>query len=198
MKVGEKIYLEHYNGYGTSYTVGEVVKITPSGMFDVNMGSGVTRFRADGKKSGVQGYHEWYIDFTPFEERKAAIAQGERLKTARIAMRTCTVTDWFKNGSGQPDTASMSNELDRLEEVIRTTRKLISEVAHQPVPVPEMHACFNDACFAPELVAAARAAGESAAKDFDAACTAHDMQTIVTMTPEEQNLASIAYDRLTK
>jgi hypothetical protein len=67
------------------------------------------------------------LDLKPGE--KIYLDREKRLQVARGAMRDCTVSDWYKGGSGKPDAADMSSELNRLQEVIRNTRKLIEAVA---------------------------------------------------------------------
>ncbi len=91
--VGQKVYVAYSSTWDTRYTIGEVIKVTPSGMVDVmSQGGGSTkRFNQQGSEYGVK-FARTTLDTIPFDERTALIAQDQRAKFAAAAINAVRLT----------------------------------------------------------------------------------------------------------
>lgn len=89
LTVGEKVYVVHSGSWSCSYHEGTVVKTTPTGYVDVQIGfaSKPTRFKPDGREMGASYSYAEQIDDTPFEERKAQLEQEQRAAKATAALQ---------------------------------------------------------------------------------------------------------------
>jgi len=85
-QAGDKIYVASPGSWDTRYSVGTVVKVTPSGMIDVQhyTDGPITRFGTNGYENGNAGsrFRKYLDSHMTFEERKASLEQQERAKAA--------------------------------------------------------------------------------------------------------------------
>jgi hypothetical protein len=131
LTVGQKVHLVHGNSY-LSFVKGEVVKITPSGLVDIQVGKigegnplGRTiRLNKDGYEQGAQRYGSmtYFLDFISFEERIQAQELEQRTKHAANTIYVIKREDgvnykWGKDGL-QAEVARLQVLLDLAKEAV--------------------------------------------------------------------------------
>lgn len=126
MKINDKVFVsESWSGGSSSYHQGTVVKITPKGMIDVQIGAGVEaiRFNADGV--GVGYNSRKYLDKIPFDERVTLLAQEQRAKKAANALvgiqsQAGINYCWGKEG--------LQTEITRLQDLLNAAKILVEAI----------------------------------------------------------------------
>lgn len=125
MLVGEKVFIAHPVGWATRYTEATVVKVTPSGMADVQVGTNApVRFNARGR--GMTRYFEHdYLDTIPHAERVHLLEREKRERAAADALRAVTVKDgvnhcWGKDG--------MQSEVVRLQALLDAAKLAVEAI----------------------------------------------------------------------
>ncbi len=79
--VGEKVYVQRIGSFSSTFSVGEVIKVTPTGKIDVDLGWGVLRFSGD--HSCTDKFHKnLFLDTIPFGARKSEMDVENRAKDA--------------------------------------------------------------------------------------------------------------------
>jgi hypothetical protein len=129
MQVNDQVFIANPSSgmYPTRYHQGKVVKITPSGQVDVQIGECVRRYGANGKEIAKPGAYKTnnYLDTMPFDERKAIIEQEERTKIASILVHAIQADRrithrWSKEG--------LLNEVIRLETELAQARAAVEAI----------------------------------------------------------------------
>lgn len=121
-KVGDKVYANWIN----QWTVGEVVKVTPSGMFDVALNAVIIRFKKDGRRRGGDGYSDWRLDiWMSFDDRAANLQRLERSTKAADAINDIKTSERMR---GTWDKDTLMKEIDRLQAMVREARTLVEAI----------------------------------------------------------------------
>ena len=125
-KVGDPIYICRSGSWDTHYTKGTIVKVTPAGMVDVQVGTlEPMRFRPDGKLQGKKGFRAEYLDTISFAEREAIMAKNNRARAAENAISDIKVQG---NVNFHWGAVSMTEELNRLEALITAARAKVEAI----------------------------------------------------------------------
>ena len=132
MHIGQKVYTVRSTGWDLAYSVGTVVKVTPSGMVDISHGSDTytTRFGTDGREVGKNKYRASSIDGTPFAEREEMLAEEKRAQQAANFIGSIQVKDGINKRWGID---GFNTELDRLQALITEARGKVNGIKSAPV-----------------------------------------------------------------
>jgi len=119
-----QVYLARFTGHDIHYTLGEVVKRTPSGCVDVKIGDGSPmRFRPDGKLQGASGYHNYQLDEATFEERTAYLEKQQRTRAAANSLRDVALEAGKYNPNYRWGKEDLLNEITRLQSLLNTAKE---------------------------------------------------------------------------
>ena len=86
LHVGEKVYIRKGSWLECTYVLGEVVRVTPTGLYVIRHEGIDTTFHPDGRRRG-NSYRTRSIDWTPVQNISEMIAAKNRLRKAVNATR---------------------------------------------------------------------------------------------------------------
>ena len=117
LKPGDKLYICRPGGtWDDTYYEAAVLKVTPAGLVDVQIGGGTARFGADGyERTTGSKYHRQRLDDMPFEERAANLAEESRAKDAAKAINEIVRSSGVNYRWGK---AGLNEEITRLRMLI--------------------------------------------------------------------------------
>jgi hypothetical protein len=127
MKVGDKVFLARMGSWDMHFIEATIVKITPSGMVDAQIGtSEPMRFRPSGERYHSDSkYHDYSLDSKLYEERRALLDQEDRAKMAAQMMNDLYVADRVKYTYGKD---WMLSEVKRLRELLDAAERQVEAI----------------------------------------------------------------------
>lgn len=127
LKPGDKLYICRPGGsWDDTYYEAAVLKVTPAGLVDVQIGRGTARFGADGYEHTIGSkYQRERLDDMPFEKRAANLAEESRAKEAAKAINEIVHLSgvnyrWSK--------ARLNEEITRLRTLIEEAARKVEAI----------------------------------------------------------------------
>lgn len=126
---GDQVYVASPGSWDTRFNVGTVVKVTPSGLVDVQTypNGPATRFNTNGYEAGNAGskYRKYLDTHMSFEERKALLEREERTKAAMQAISEIKVEERLNWRWGKE---RMAEEVARLQGLLNAAKAAVDAV----------------------------------------------------------------------